>query len=136
MTVDYQPITGFHTILNGSYSFNKVKSETYGTKRHILTPAVTLDFDINYSRKGFLAGFNTNYHSKMFVDMGNDFTLPDFLTLNLYGSYRIKDFEIGARLNNFTNRRNFNNGAVGAGNTMLYFPTAGINGLVNLKYFF
>lgn len=136
MTLDYQPITGFHTILNGSYSFNQVKSETYGTKRHILTPAVTLDFDINYSRKGFLAGFNTNYHSKMFVDMGNDFTLPDFLTLNLYGSYRIKDVEIGARLNNFTNRRNFNNGAVGAGNTMLYFPTAGINGLVNLKYFF
>ena len=55
-----------------------------------------------------------------------------FISLN--ATYPIKNFEIGLRLNNITNRINYYNAAIGV--DTLWFREAGINFFTDLKYYF
>ena len=112
---------------NGSYSCNKVLSDTFGKSNHILTPNVTLDSDLSWKTDTYKIGANVNYRSSMYIDMDNNYDIPELFTLNLYGSVMFKNVELNLRLNNVTNRTNYCTGMLGANDTVLYIKNAGIN---------
>ena len=112
---------------NGSYSCNKVLSDTFGKSNHILTPNVTLDSDLSWKTDDYKIGVNANYRSSMYIDMDNKHDIPELFTLNLFGSVMFKNVELNLRLNNVTNRTNYCTGMLGANNTPLYIKNAGFN---------
>lgn len=120
---------------NGSYSQNKIKTDVYGIKEHILTPKFTGNIDLSYNRKAWGIGANFNINDKMFIDMENRYTVPMQYTFNMYGNVKISNFEISIILNNLTNRVNYNTGMVGA-DGLLFIRNAGFNFNVGLKYIF
>ena len=134
-TVDWNFWNNFHYVLNASISKNKITTNTYDNKTHILTPAVTFNNDIFYAANNWKAGINNRYHSKMYIDMANNFEVPEYLTFNAYGSYRIKNIEVGARVNNIFNRTNYYNAAEGA-TALLWFRDAGTSVFGDVKFYF
>ena len=115
-----------------SYSNNRISTNTYGNKNHILTPNVTYDGDLYYNNSNLNLGLNANYRSSMYIDLENTNSIPYLFTLNAYGSYKFKDAEVGLRCNNITNRINYNNGVVGS--EILYFRNAPANFNVFVRY--
>jgi hypothetical protein len=72
----------------------------------------------------------------MYIDMGNTMEVPEAITLNLYGSVKLKTVEIGIRCNNITNRVNYCTGTVNYEGKVLYTRNAGINvhGFANVYF--
>lgn len=123
--------------VNGSKSIHKVKSETFGSRNHILSPEWTLDTDFIWKGDFSSAGLNVNYHSDMFIDMENKFKVPHLFTVNLYGETEVmEDMFITLRLNNILNRTNYNTAMIGADNEIRYIQNAGFNFNVSLKMMF
>ena len=135
LSLDWNFAGGFHYAINGSASKNIVNSENFVNKYHILTPVFTLNNDIYYKNDNMKIGINELYHSKMYLDQNNTYEIPYYLTLNLYGNYRIKNWEIGARVNNLLNRVNYFNAAEGA-TELLWFRDSGTNFFIDLKFYF
>lgn len=121
---------------NTAISKNKVTTNTFGRKNHILSPNKTANMDITWDDKSWGIGVNAHYHDAMYIDMANEHTITYTFTLNLYGRYTYKNAELGVRLNNVTNRVNYSTGAVGVDNQTLYFRNAPFNFNVSLKYVF
>jgi iron complex outermembrane receptor protein len=122
--------------VNGSYSFNKATTDTFGKTNHILTPSATFNADLYWDNYDFNIGFDTNYRSKLYVDMENKYSIPYLWTLNFHGLYRYKDFEFGVRINNITNKINYCTAAVNEMGKLLYFRNAGTNFNISVKYLF
>ena len=135
-TINWNIINRIYVNANYSHSWNRVLSKTFGKVNHILTPNYTLDFDLYYKDKMWHVGANVNSRSEMFVDMENKHSIPELVTLNLYGSININDIEIGLRCNNITNRTNYNTGMVNAYDEVLYIRNAGFNIHAIAKIFF
>jgi iron complex outermembrane receptor protein len=135
VSLDWNFYDKFHYALNGSLSKNIVNSENFNNKNHILTPGFTLNNDIYYKDKNYKFGLNHTYHSKMYIDQDNQYEIPNYMTVNLYGNYRYKNFEFGLRVNNIGDRLNYYNAALGATDT-LWFREAGINFFADLKFYF
>lgn len=121
---------------NGSYSYNQMKTESYGVTNHILTPTWTINNDLSYDFGKLVLGVSEYYRSKMFVNMTNTLSVPDYLSLNVYGNYRINNVELGVRLNNITNRTNYQYGAEGPTGELLYFQESKFNAFGDIKVFF
>ena len=122
--------------INGSYSFNKATTDTFGKTNHILTPSTTFNADLYWDNYDFNIGFDTNYRSKLYVDMENKYSIPYLWTLNFHGLYRYRDFEFGVRINNITNKINYCTAAVNEMGKLLYFRNAGTNFNISVKYLF
>ena len=135
VSVDWNFAGGFHYALNGSASKNIVNSENFVNKYHILTPAYTLNNDFYYKNDNMKIGVNNLYHSKMYLDQNNEMEIPYYLTFNLYGNYRWRNMEFGARVNNLLNKVNYYNCAVGA-TDLLWFRDAGTNFFLDFKFYF
>ena len=135
ISVDWNFFDNFHYMLNTSLSKNKITTDTYDNKTHILTPAFVFNNDIFYIAKNWKIGINNRYHSKMYIDMDNDFDIPEFLTFNIYGSYSINKFEFSAHVNNIFNRTNYYNATIGASG-MLWFRDGGTNVFADVKFYF
>ena len=135
VSLDWNIWNGIHYALNSSLSRNKVNSENFSDKYHILTPAFTFNNDIYYKGNNFKVGVNNFYHSKMYLDQGNKYEIPYYLTFNLYGNYRYKNVEFGLRVNNLFNKINYYNAAEGAVG-LLWFREAGTNLFADLKFYF
>lgn len=134
-TVDWNVDGYFHFTANGSISRNKIDTETFHNKTHILTPSSTFNMDIYYDATNWKAGMRYNYRSELYTDQANELEkVPDYHAINLYGNYRIKKVELGARINNIFNRINYYNATMGA-KEMLYFRNAGTNFFVDFKYY-
>ena len=116
-----------HFDFNGSYSYNRVLSNTFNKNNHILTPNITLDSDLSWKANNWKIGTNINYRSSMYIDMENNYSIPELFTLNIYGSVLFKNIELSARVNNVTNRTNYCTGMLGANNQTLYIRNAPIN---------
>jgi iron complex outermembrane receptor protein len=130
-------IYGFINLdVNGSYSFNKATTDTFGKTNHILTPSATFNADLYWDNYDFNIGFDTNYRSKLYVDMENKYSIPYLWTLNFHGLYRYRDFEFGVRINNITNKINYCTAAVNEMGKLLYFRNAGTNFNISVKYLF
>lgn len=144
---------------NGSYSYNKMNYDYHYDDKdtsfvknisanHILTPSFTIYNDLSYNFGNFTLGISQYYHSAMKVNLPiiiNDDTnyvetdslsVPDYLSLNIYGNYRIKNVELGLRVNNITNRTNYQYGAEGPSGELLYFQEAKLNVFGDIKVFF
>lgn len=134
-TVDWNFWKRFHYVMNGSLSKNKIDTETFNNKTHILTPAVTFNNEINYDGGNWTVGLNNKYRSNMYIDQANNYKVPYYLTFNIRGSYRYKKAEFGLYVNNILNRTNYYNAAEGA-TGLLWFREGGTNVFADVKYYF
>lgn len=134
-TVDWNFWKGFHYVMNGSLSKNKIDTETFNNKTHILTPAVTFNNEINYDGGNWIVALNNKYRSNMYIDQANNYKVPYYLTFNIRGSYRYKKAEFGLYVNNILNRTNYYNAAEGA-TGLLWFREGGTNVFADVKYYF
>jgi len=134
-SVDWNFFDSFHYIFNSSISRNKINSKNFDNKNHILTPSITMNNEINYTKSNWKVGIFSHYHSKMYIDQENNYEVPNFLVFNVFGNYRYKNFEIGAKINNIFNKTNYYNAAIGA-TDILWFRNAGISVFGELKYYF
>lgn len=134
-TIDWNFYDNFHYSLNTSLSKNKITSATYNDKTHIMTPAFTFNNEIYYDGGNWKAGINNIYHTKMYIDQNNTYSIPEYLTFNINGSYRYKNVEIGAVVNNIFNKTNYINATEGA-TELLWFRNAGTNFMGELKFYF
>lgn len=134
-TVDWNFWKGFHYVMNGSLSKNKIDTETFNNKTHILTPAVTFNNEINYDGGNWTVGLNNKYRSNMYIDQANNYKVPYYLTFNIRGSYRYKKAEFGLYVNNILNKTNYYNAAEGA-TGLLWFREGGTNVFADVKYYF
>ena len=135
VSADWNFINGFHYAINTSLSKNKIDSETYKNKNHILTPSFTLNNDLYYSTSIWKIGVGNIYHDKMYIDQANNHTISDYLTFNLYGSYRYKRFEFSAHVNNVLNKTNYINASEGV-NGLLWVRECGTNVFGDVKLYF
>ena len=134
--IKWRIISFLNLDVNTSYSSNKCTTDTFGKRNHILTPNTTANADLYWDNGIFNIGFNTNYHSKMYVDMKNEYSIPCVWMLDFHGLYRYRDFEFTMRVNNMTNKTNYINGVVNDMGQLLYFRNAGINFIASIKYIF
>ena len=134
-SLDWNFWDNFHYATAISWSRNKIDTPTFNDKTHILTPTFTFNNDIYYEASNWKIGLNNHYHSKMYADLDNQYEIPEYLTFNAYGSYRYKQAEFGARVNNIFNRTNYFNAAMGA-TELLWFRNGGTNFFVDVKYYF
>ena len=126
---------GFWYKTSLGWSRNKIDSKTFDNKTHILTPAFTFNNDLYYDGGSWKIGINNYYHTKMYADQDNIYSIPEYLTFNAYGSYRYKKAEFGARVNNIFNKTNYFNATMGA-NELLWFRNGGTNVFFDIKYYF
>jgi iron complex outermembrane receptor protein len=134
--VDYNPFAKLHLINNSSYSNNKVKTDTYGTKTHVLTPGCTFNQDIEWRDKIWTFGIGYKYRSHMYLDMANTERIPDLWQLNLYGSVTLGKFIVSGHVNNITNRDNMQTGVLTNTNKARFMPDAPTNVFTSIKYMF
>ena len=134
-SADWNFAGNFHYSLNASFSKNKIKSENFDNKYHILTPSVTLNSDVYYQGNSWKVGMVGFYHNKMYIDQANDYEMPEYLTFNVYGNYRYKNFEVSAHVNNVFNRVNYINAALGPVD-VLWVRECGTNVFGDLKIYF
>ena len=133
---DYEPFNEWHLINNSSFSNNKVKTDTYGTKSHVLTPTCTIVQDVEYRGKKFSVGVEYKYRSRMYIDAANDYTVPTFWQFNIYGTYKIGKCLLSAHINNITNRDNLQNGVLTNTSKARYMVDAPTSFFVQAKYYF
>lgn len=134
-SMDWNFWKGFHYATNLSLSKNKIDTPTFNDKTHILTPSFTFNNDIYYEMDNWKAGINNQYYTKMYIDQNNQYEIPEYLTFNLYGSYRYKQVEFGARVNNIFNKTNYYNATIGV-TELLWFRNGGTNFFMDVKYYF
>ena len=134
--VDYEPFSKFHIVNNSSFSNNKVKTETYGTKSHVLTPNCTFNQAFEWRDNKWSAGVEWKYRSHMYIDMANEFRVPDLWQLNLYGSVSLGNFIVSGHVNNITNRDNMQTGVLTNTNKARFMPDAPTNVFASVKYMF
>ena len=119
---------------NGSWSTNKMKT-SQGVFNHILTPTWIVNNDITWKGNNWSVGISQLWHDKMYVNMDNSLSVPDYFTLNLHGNYRVNNIELGVRLNDITNRTNYYYGAEGP-EGLLYFQEAKFSAFGDIKVYF
>ena len=134
-SLDWNFFDNFHYVLNGSLSKNKINSDTFKDKYHILTPSFTMNNEIYYKGKNYRIAFNNLYHSKMYIDQNNKYKIPEYLVFNLNGSYKFKNIEVGARINNIFNKTNYCKAEQGA-TELLWFRECGTTIFGDVKIFF
>jgi iron complex outermembrane receptor protein len=133
---DYNPFACLHLVNNSSYSNNKVKTETYGKKTHVLTPGCIFNQAIEWRDKMWSLGIEYKYRSHMYLDMENTERVPDLWQLNVYGSLKVNKFVISAHVRNITNRDNIQTGVLSNTGKPLYMADAPTNFFASVKYMF
>ena len=91
--------------------------------------------EIYYKGKNYRIAFNNLYHSKMYIDQNNKYKIPEYLVFNLNGSYKFKNIEVGARINNIFNKTNYCKAEQGA-TELLWFRECGTTIFGDVKIFF
>ena len=136
-SVDWNFWGNFYYTLNTSIGKNRIKTNTYDEKTHIMTPAFVFNNEIRYESGKWKIALSNLYHTKMYIDMANEYSVPEHLSFNLKGAYRInKSLEVSARVNNIFNKTNYYNAAVGADGDLLWFRNAGTSVFGDLKFYF
>lgn len=134
VSMEAKPVKNINFLVNASRSTNRVKTDTYGSKNHIMSPEWTFDSDLMYIGEHWNIGCNVNYHSDMYIDMNNEYKVPDMFTFNMYGEIEpFTDMFIKLRMNNITNRKNYNTAMLGVDNEIRYIQNAGFNFNVSLR---
>lgn len=114
VTASYNPVSSLNIILNGSYLNTKLKA--YDTQC-TFSPHVLCFGEVNYTfGKSIKVGVNTQYRSKMYLDVSNEYYLNPSWVLNAYMNAKVcKNVELSVNLDNITNRLNMSNGSVDGG---------------------
>lgn len=133
---DYNPFANLHLVNNSAYSSNKVKTDTYGKKSHVLTPGCIFNQAIEWRDKTWSLGLEYKYRSHMYLDMDNTERVPDLWQLNVYGSLKVNKFVISAHVKNLTNRDNIQTGVLSNTGKPLYMADAPTNFFASVKYMF
>lgn len=133
---DYEPINGLHFINNSSLSNNKVRTNTFGKKSHVMTPSCTFRQNAEYRGKKYSLGLEYSYRSHLYIDAANEFRVPDNWQFNMYGSYSIGKYVLSGHVNNITNRNNLQTGILTNTNEPRYMVDIPTSFHISVKYIF
>lgn len=134
LTATYNPFKSFNIILNGSYLKTKLKEfDTNCT----FSPNALIFGEVNYTFNNKIKiGLNTQYRSKMYLDVDNDYFLKSACALNGYAIAKVsKNIELSLNLNNITNRLNVSNGSVDNDN-VYYIVDSPFSFFIGAKFLF
>lgn len=134
LTAAYNPFSTFNIVLNGSYLNTNLKE--YNTQC-TFSPHVLGFGEVNYTfANNIKVGVNTQYRSKMYLDVTNEYYLNPSWTLNAYMSAKVyKNVELSLNLDNITNRMNISNGSVD-GSTVYYLIDSPLTFFLGCKFNF
>ena len=134
VTAEYNPFKTFNIILNGSYLKTKLKE--YNTQC-TFSPNVLVFGEVNYTFNNTIkVGVNTQYRSRMYLDVTNEYYVNPSWTLNAYMNADVcKNVEVSVNLNNLTNRLNMSGGSVDGGD-VFYMVDSPFTFFVGVKYKF
>lgn len=111
--------------LDGSYKLNK--SFTYsanttvsdghfkvdsGTYAYLFNPNFMLKHSINYTLNKLFVSLNQVYISRVYIDKGNQFTLPISSTIGVNLGYTFGRYQVSIQGNNLTGEKTYSNGSV------------------------
>ena len=133
---DFEVVKKLHLVNNSSFSNNKLKTETYGTKSHVLTPNCTFVQDVEYRGSNVTIGASYRYRSHMYIDSNNEHRVPDSWQIDLYGRVALGKYVLSGHLNNITNRDNIQTAVLTNTNKARYMVDSPTNFFVSLKYMF
>ena len=133
---DYEPIDKLHLVNTSAFSNNKIKTEVYGKASHVLTPGAIINQAVEWRDKKWTLGVEYKYRSHMYLDLENEFTVPDSWQFDVYGSLKVDMFVISAHLNNIANRDNMQTGVLSNTGKPLYMPDSPTNFFASVKYIF
>lgn len=139
IAADVQPVKDLHVIVNAAWSKNKVKLIDGTKTNHTFSPSATLFSEVNYLINNKVKiGVNTQYRSKMYMNLDNTSELPKLFTLGAYVNARITNvIELGLVCENITNRLNISNGSYDStDNTSYYLVDAPFTFMVTAKFHF
>lgn len=123
--IPYENIKLFNT---SSYSHNKIDDNYY----HALSPNFITNQGVEYTFKKYKIGVIGKYQSESYLDLDNNYKLPEYYIFN---TYFIVDFDLVSfilRINNITDETYYGNGMVESG-IPLYFVQAPRNYMFTFK---
>jgi iron complex outermembrane receptor protein len=124
-------------VLNGQYGLNGLPLHDTADKSYRMGIEGSVDWNFfdNFHYVFNSALSKNKINTEMYMDQNNEYEIPEFLQFNLFGNYRYKNIEFGARVNNIFNRTNYINAAVGA-TDILWFRNAGTSVFGDIKFYF
>jgi iron complex outermembrane recepter protein len=134
-TIHFQFHKNFASITNASYNYSRIKEQTISFTP-ILTPSVIFNQEFTYQRKSISVSISGRYQGGAFIDFANTAQIQGYFILNAWLGYKIKGFDFGLFLNNFTNAKYYSNGYVDYDGTRKYFVQAPVNLYGSIKYSF
>jgi len=125
---------GLTFIQNLSYNYSKITVNNIQTTP-VLTPEWITNTELSYNYKWFVVGVSGRYQSWSYIDQGNDFTIPNYYTINAMVGLRWDWGEWNIYLNNITDQKYLSNGMLGWDNvTPLYFVGSPFNLFTGIKF--
>lgn len=134
----------FRTGVEGDFNFNVIKNvslnsnfnfskNSIGGKEPIQTPNFISNIGILYDNGKLNSGIDYKYVKRSFLDLDNNFILPEYHMLNANIGYNVNKFTIGLLVNNLLDR-NWATGGVSDGIGRSFYYTSGINTYLTIKY--
>lgn len=134
LNLTYNPVAGLRFTNSAAWSMNRVKTDTE-TLSHVLSSCWLVLQSASYSTHGFEVGADMRYRSKMYLDLANNYELPESIRFNLYATYTFGKITIGAHVNNIFDNRSYSNGMMGIGEP-LYFIDSPRNFFMDARWTF
>lgn len=138
MSLDWNIIDKLHYTINGSISENKVNSQTFGLKNHILSPSKNVFTELSWIDDKYEVGISYTRRSKMFVDMANNYVLPSSDGLDFWFKFKSDSFDFITMINDIIPDKDmdFCTGMVNSNGKMLYIQNSPFNIMCQFKYYF
>ncbi|MDU0371384.1 TonB-dependent receptor [Hymenobacter endophyticus] len=134
-TAHWQATPKLQLVYNAAFNYSRIREQTQDF-RPILTPAVLLNQEVNYSTGPWLLGVSARYQSRSYLDFANSATIAGYGLLNARVRYARTRWEATLFGNNLTNSRYFNNGYVEPDGTRKYFVQAPTNVYLDVRLHF
>lgn len=105
-------------------------------KNSILSPNIISSLSIEYKFNKLSFGLSPRYNGKTYIDLNNQYTLPNYFVLDGYSKIDFKYFSFKLNLNNLTNSFILSNGMIGFDGLPRYFVMNKFNFLTTIQFKF
>lgn len=138
MTMNWNIVGNLNYTLNGSLSQNKIKSDAFGVKNHILTPSANGFSEISWLGDIFDIGLSYTFRTKMYIDMENKYELPYSDSLDLWFKLKFDKCEFFVVANGLiiSDDLDFCSGMVTESGDLLYIQNNPFDMMCQFKYYF
>lgn len=105
-------------------------------RNHTYSPNILFNQDIEYTFGKYKLGFGFTYRDKMYIDIENEHSIDNAISLNAYAQADFDKITMSVRMNNITNNQNFCGAVVGASDKMMYLVDIPFNVWFDVRYKF